>query len=118
MVLAILQEGVLGLWSQNETEEEIKRKQGLLFSWGYGEEGTNTNPVPFYSMHKGILSQNTFVSLHSDKAEGILFDVEPFYVATTFGLLAIDILTTTEQESMNYYNLTVKKIVYEYKDKW
>ncbi len=93
--LAILQEGVLGLWSQNETEEEIKRKQGLLFSWGYGEEGTNTNPVPFYSMHKGILSQNTFVSLHSDKAEGILFDVEPFYAATTFGLLAIDILTTT-----------------------
>lgn len=91
----ILQEGVLGLWSANETEEEIKRKRELLFSWGYGKEGTKNNPVPFHSMHKGILFQNIFVSLYSGKAEGILFDVEPFYVATTFGLLVVDILTTT-----------------------
>ncbi|WP_257143367.1 site-specific integrase, partial [Bacillus cereus] len=91
----ILQEGVLGHWSTNETEEEIKRKRELLFSWGYGKEGTKNNPVPFYSMHKGILFQNIFVSLYSGKAEGILFDVEPFYVATTFGLLVVDILTTT-----------------------
>ena len=91
----ILQEGVLGHWSLRKTEEEIERKRKLLLSWGYGTEGTNSNPVPFYSMHKGILNLNTFVSLHSKKAEGILFDVEPFYVATTFGLLAVDILTTT-----------------------
>lgn len=91
----ILQEGVLGLWSANETEEEIKRKRELLFSWGYGKEGTKNNPVPFHSMHKGILFQNIFVSLYRGKAEGILFDVEPFYVATTFGLLVVDILTTT-----------------------
>ena len=50
---------------------------------------------PFYSMHKGVLSQSIFVSLHSGKAEGILVDIEPFYVAATFGLLAVDILTTT-----------------------
>ncbi|KIP24225.1 putative phage integrase [Bacillus thuringiensis serovar morrisoni] len=35
----ILQEGVLGDWSQNATDEELKRKRELLFSWGYGEEG-------------------------------------------------------------------------------
>ncbi|MDI6503684.1 site-specific integrase [Bacillus wiedmannii] len=91
----ILQEGVLGKWSSNGTEKEIERKRELLFSWGYGEEGTKNNPVPFFSMHKGVLSQSTFVSLYSGKAEGILIDVEPFYVATTFGLLTVDILTTT-----------------------
>ncbi|MEB8650028.1 site-specific integrase [Bacillus cereus] len=91
----ILQEGVLGDWSQNATDEELKRKRELLFSWGYGEEGSITNPKPFQSMHKGILSTNSFGSLLNNKAEGILFDVQSFYVAATFGLLAIDILTTT-----------------------
>ncbi|OUA51232.1 tyrosine-type recombinase/integrase [Bacillus thuringiensis] len=91
----ILQEGVLGKWYQNGTEEEINQKRKLLFSWGYGKENLKGNPEPFYSKHKGILSTSTFVSLHSSKVEGILFDVEPFYVATTLGLLAVDILTTT-----------------------
>ncbi|MEI4605902.1 site-specific integrase [Bacillus cereus] len=91
----IMQEGVFGRWHPNATEEEIKQKRKLLFSWGYGEENLTGNPEPFYSKHKGILFTSTFVSLHSSKAEGILFDVEPFYVATTFGLLAVDILTTT-----------------------
>ncbi|HDR3887327.1 TPA: site-specific integrase [Bacillus cereus] len=91
----ILQAGVLGMWFQNATEEEIKQKRKLLFSWGYGEENLTGNTGPFWSRQKGILSTSTFVSLHSSKAEGILFDVEPFYVATTFGLLAVDILTTT-----------------------
>ncbi|MEK4500808.1 site-specific integrase [Bacillus sp. FSL R12-0069] len=91
----ILQEGVLGMWYPNATEEEIMQKRKLLFSWGYGEENLTGNPEPFYPKHKGILCTSTFVSLHSSKAEGILFDVEAFYVATTFGLLAVDIFTTT-----------------------
>ena len=33
--------------------------------------------------------------MHKDKVKGLLIDVEPFYVACTFGLLATDILTTT-----------------------
>ena len=91
----ILQEGVLGKWCQNATDEELERKRELLFSWGYGEEGLTSNPKPFESTHKGVLSPSTFVSLYSDKVDGILFDMEPFYVASTFGLLAVDILTTT-----------------------
>lgn len=35
------------------------------------------------------------ISKHKDKAQSLLIDVEPFYVACTFGLLAINILTTT-----------------------
>lgn len=91
----ILQEGVLGQWYSNATEEEIQQKRKLLFSWGYGEENLTENPAPFYSKHKGVLCTSTFVSLNSSKAEGILFDVDPFYAVSTFGLLAIDILTTT-----------------------
>ena len=64
-------------------------------------------------MHKGILFQNNFVSLYSGKAEGILFDVEPFYVATTFGLLVIDILTTTGARLNELLQLNSEKIVYK-----
>ncbi|MES5844487.1 MULTISPECIES: site-specific integrase [unclassified Bacillus cereus group] len=91
----ILQEGVLGNGFLNIKDEEKERKRKFLSSWGYGSEEKDSNPIPFSSMHKGVLSSSNFVSLHSDKAEGILFDVKPFVVATTFGLLAVDILTTT-----------------------
>lgn len=91
----ILQEGLLGRWEQNETEKEIERKRQLLNAWGYGEKGSISNPSPFHSYHKGVLSLSAFVSLHSDKVDGILFDVEAFYAASVFGLLAVDILTTT-----------------------
>ncbi|HDR7470486.1 MULTISPECIES: tyrosine-type recombinase/integrase [Bacillus] len=91
----ILQEDVLGNWCQNTTDEELERKRELLVSWGYGEKGSIINPRPFKSMHKGVLNPSTFVSRQRYKAEGIIFDVEPFWVAATFGLLAVDILTTT-----------------------
>lgn len=93
--MELFEKGVIGQWSRNANDDELQQKRELLYSWGYGEEGSTKNPVPFLSMHKGIITSNTFVSLHKDKAEGILFDVEPLYVAVTFGLLALDILTTT-----------------------
>ncbi|MFC0273736.1 hypothetical protein ACFFIX_20325 [Metabacillus herbersteinensis] len=94
--LEILEIGVLGKWLQNTTEDEqIIAKRKSLYSWGYGDESLNGNPNPFDSQHKGLLTQSTFVSRHKDKAEGILLDVEPIYVAATFGLLALDICTTT-----------------------
>ncbi|QRG67402.1 site-specific integrase [Brevibacillus choshinensis] len=91
----IIQEGVLGYWSQNASEEELERKRIVLNSWGYGEEESEKNPIPFRSQHKGVLFQSTFVTVHKGKAKGVLFDVEPFYVACTFGLLAIDVFTIT-----------------------
>jgi hypothetical protein len=91
----LFKEGVVGTWFQNATNEELKRKRELLLSWGYGEEGLNKNPNPFASTHKGILTSSIFVSRNQNKANGILFDVEPLYVATAFGLLALDIFTST-----------------------
>lgn len=91
----IIQLGVLGNWSQNASIEEMERKRTILNTWGYGEEDSKKNAIPFFSSHKGILYQHPFVSHHKDKAEGVVFDVEPFHVACTFGLLAIDVFTTT-----------------------
>lgn len=91
----IFEADVLGNWSRTSTNEESEKKRKVLLSWGYGEENSSKNPVPFFSQHKGILTPSTFVSLHKDKVEGILFDVEPLYAATIFGLLALDIFTTT-----------------------
>lgn len=87
--------GVLGQWSQTASEEEVQRKRALLKSWGYGAADSRVNSLPFYTQHKGILFQSPFVARHKDQTEGILFDVEPFYAACTFGLLAIDVFTTT-----------------------
>ncbi|KZR59358.1 site-specific integrase [Pseudobacillus badius] len=93
--LELIEEGVLGKWNQNASKEEIEQKRAFLSMWGYGNVNSESNPLPFNSHHKGVITSSTFVSRYKEKAEGILFDVEPFYVACTFGLLAIDILTTT-----------------------
>ena len=89
----LFEKNVVGNRSLNGKEGEIQQRRKLLYSWGYGEEGTN--PVPFFSMHKGIITPSTFVSRNKDITKGILFDVEPLYAGVTFGLLALDILTTT-----------------------
>lgn len=93
--MELFEKDMIGYLSRNATDNEIKSKRELLYSWGYGEENSNKTPEPFQSQHKGILTRNTFVSIHKDKAEGILFDVEPLYAAATFGLLVLDICTTT-----------------------
>ncbi|MEF9464099.1 site-specific integrase [Priestia megaterium] len=91
----LFSEGVIGNWFSNGTENEIKKKRELLLSWGYGAEDGTSSPVPFNSMHKGILTPSTFISRNKEKAQGVLLDVEPLYVSATFGLLALDIFTTT-----------------------
>nr|WP_107842083.1 tyrosine-type recombinase/integrase [Metasolibacillus meyeri] len=90
----LIEQNVLGGWSENRHIEEHEKILNFLSLWGYESENEK-KPSPFYSKHKGILTPSTFITLHKDKAEGLLIDIEPFYVACSFGLLAIDILTTT-----------------------
>ncbi|MEG0528628.1 MAG: site-specific integrase, partial [Longicatena sp.] len=90
----LIEHNVFGLWARNRPVEEHEKILNILSLWGYESENEQ-KPLPFDSGHRGILTPSTFISLHKDKAEGLLIDVEPFYVACTFGLLAIDILTTT-----------------------
>lgn len=93
--LEIIQTGVMGQWYQNATDEKRTIKRNILASWGYGNSGKLDDPIPFCSQQKGILTQSLFVSLNKDKAEGVLFDIEPIYASCIFGLLAVDILTTS-----------------------
>lgn len=93
--IEIFENDFIGEWYLNATDGELENKFQLLCSWGYGEENSNKKPVPFFSHHKGILTSSTFVTRHKNKTKGVLFDVEPLYVAATFGLLALDIFTTT-----------------------
>lgn len=93
--IELFENGVIGQWWKNLSDDEIIKKRELLYSWGYGNESIDGNSEPFYSKHKGIITPSTFVSLHKEKVEGTLFDVEPLYVALAFGLLALDIFTTT-----------------------
>ena len=93
--MELFKKGVIGQWNKNANDDEIIQKRELLYSWGYGEENSIKNSVPFFSMHKGIITSSIFVSRNKDIAEGILFDVEPLYAGVTFGLLALDIFTTT-----------------------
>lgn len=90
----LIEQNVLGDWTRIRPVEEYERILNFLSSWGYDSENER-KPTPFYSKHKGIITPSTFITLHKDKAEGLLIDVEPFYAACTFGLLAVDILTTT-----------------------
>jgi len=91
----LFQQGLIGIWSQNTSEEEKQKKTSLLKAWGYGDENNDLLPRPFHSQHAGILNSSTFIALHQNKAEGVLLDVEPLYAAATFGLVALDMFTTT-----------------------
>ena len=83
----LLENNVIGGWSNWSRAEHENIFKFLSFG-GYGTK-PQKQPLPFQSGHKGILTPSTFVTLHKKKAKGLLFDVEPFYIACTFGLLAI-----------------------------
>ncbi|MGR5897666.1 site-specific integrase [Bacillus cereus] len=89
----LFEKGIIGDWSRKASDEEINLKCEILYSLGYGEKGTR--PIPFKSMHKGLITTSTFVSRNQYISGGILFDIEPLYAGVTFGLLALDIFTTT-----------------------
>jgi integrase len=93
--LELVKKGVIGQWNKNADDKESVQKHIFLTSCGYSEEDCTINSLPFFSKHKGILTNSTFIALHKDKVGGILFEIEPFYAACTFGLLALDIFTTT-----------------------
>lgn len=92
--LELIEQDVIGSKIfDNIFKEKAQRKLELLNSWGYGKDGEL--PRPFKSCHKGVLTQSTYITRNKDKAKGLLFDVEPLYVAAIFGLLGVDICTST-----------------------
>ena len=98
----LLRQGVLGQGPRCITDQAIAaQQQNWLRSWGYEAEGVSNRVTPFWAQVPGLLTwpqelgESAFMRKAQTKTQGILIPVEPFYAAATFGLLALDIFTTT-----------------------
>ena len=102
----LLKRNLLSQGPRHGTPEELATRQAWLRAWGYGEEGDETPTAPFMSHTAGILcwtdgtnpgssSDGLFLSGAQEKARGVLIPVESLYVSALFGLLALDVLTST-----------------------
>jgi hypothetical protein len=98
----LLHYDVLGRKSLFGTPEEVQRKQAYLRSWGYGaDEDPEAGTLPFQANHPGLLTESSsdgtsrFLRLAQQRTKGLLFLVEPFFAAATFGLASLDFFTTT-----------------------
>jgi hypothetical protein len=97
----LFRRGVMGMGPRYGTATEVTAKQVWLRAWGYGEEGSGEQVTPFHSKVAKLLvwplvgGDAAFISEAQAKAEGVLVPVEPLYAAATFGLLAVDLFTTT-----------------------
>jgi hypothetical protein len=102
----ILKRGLLGNKARLGTVQERGEKQAWLRQWGYNEARITS---PFEAKQPGLLtwpdehaegkstgrSTGNFISRAQTHTNGILIPVESLYAATTFGLLALELLTTT-----------------------
>lgn len=96
----LLQQGVLGKRVRMGTPEEIAAKYAWLRAWGYGEDDQSERGAPFEVRHPGLLtwpdgSVGRTAYEAQARCQGTLVPVESFYAATLFGLLALELLTTT-----------------------
>lgn len=101
----LLKLGMLGFKPRVGTEQEVAKKQAWLRQWGYGEDNPKEMLCPFETTHSGLLawSETTpkgrgagnFIAEAQQRTDGVLIPVESLYAATTFGLLALELLTTT-----------------------
>jgi len=94
--------GMLGQKPLTGTEEEVEKKQAWLRQWGHGGDDPKDLQKPFDSQHTGLLAwpetgraTGYFMALAQQRTEGVLIPVEPLCAATTFGLLALELFTTT-----------------------
>jgi hypothetical protein len=98
----LLREGVLGSGPcRGSNKETVARRLKFLQSWGYREDSSDTKCAPFRTNVSGLLSwqqvggESSFMSKAQEIAQGVLVPIESLYAAATFGLLVIDLITTT-----------------------
>lgn len=101
----LLGRGLLGSGPRWGSEEEVAARQAFLRSWGYGkgdeDESAEDNALvqPFVTGVAGLLTWPKYDSAWMVDAQrvahGALVPVDAIYAGTMFGLLAVDIFTTT-----------------------
>ncbi|WP_158318629.1 site-specific integrase [Halalkalibacter akibai] len=87
--------GVLKQLQKNTSQKRLDRAMSFFKDWGYIEEDAKGSVHPFFSQHAGVLTQNSYISINQDIVQGVLIDVEPIYVAVHFGLLTLEMCTTS-----------------------
>ena len=97
--------GLLGAKARQGSPQEVEEKQKWFRHWGYGEDNPKEIVSPFESQHTGLLvwpetasggrGSGNFMCEAQKHTDGILPPLESLYAATTFGLLALELLTTT-----------------------
>lgn len=94
----LLKRDMLG---QVHCKKDWPMKRAWLEAWGYRDHISQKGSSPFWTQVSGLLAwsatggDSAFMSTAQEKAEGVLLPVEVFHEAVTFGLLAIDLFTTT-----------------------
>jgi integrase len=83
------------------TADVLASRQKWLRQWGYGDDTPDVAITPFGTDTPGLLQwpistgEGHFANKALDKTGHVLIPVESLYAGATFGLLAIDIFTTT-----------------------
>jgi len=96
--LELLERDLLGSRPLQGKPEERAAKQAWLRSWGYGDDTQSRHSSPFATGLRGILAWPAEDALFARLAarHGVtLIPVEALYVGAMFGVLAVDIFTTT-----------------------
>jgi integrase len=98
--------GLLGMGARRGSDQQVAARQAWLRQWGYGEGTPEERVAPFKTDTPGLLSwgdgksnrgggTGQFIKNAQRRTKGTLIPVESLYAAATFGLLALDLLTTT-----------------------
>jgi hypothetical protein len=113
----LLTRGLLGSKSRYGTEQEVAEQQRWLQQWGYAEDDSQELVAPFETHLAGLLTWSdqaagtggfgNFISFAQERTKGALVPVEALYAASTFGLLALDLLTTTGLRSNELMQVSV-----------
>jgi hypothetical protein len=98
--LELLERNVLGAFPRSGSPEEIAEKQTWLRAQGYGDEEDEEGLcAPFKCSTSGLLlpsqasGDGQFMSYAQEKTRALFIPVEPLWVAATFGMVAMQILT-------------------------
>ena len=94
-----LQMGLFGSRLYGDSKKDYSTHGTWLEGWGYALSGKKKYVSPFWGQTPGLLTwtqaDSAFMSTAQEKASGVLIPVDPLYAGAMFGLLAVDLFTTT-----------------------
>jgi len=88
----LLKLGVVGQRPQYGSPENMKCKRAWLASWGYAHRPFRSDVAALMTWPR---AEMTFMACAQSRCEGVLLPVESIYAGALFGLMAIDLFTTT-----------------------